>query len=90
MRLERDLLTDKSREALADYRRSVEEYVTIGVSRAVDARELRRAAPVKDITAQLVTIIDTADPITRDAGRFDRLRQVYSAFGRIIEDAYGA
>lgn len=90
MRLERDLLTDKAREALVDYRKSVEGYVITGVSRAIDARELRRATPVKDIAAQLVTIIDTADPITRDAGRFDRLRQVYSAFARIIEDAYGA
>ena len=90
MRLERDLLTDKARDALTDYRNTVERYVIIGVSQAIEARELRRATPVKDIAGQLVTIIDTADPITRDAGRFDRLRQVYSAFARIIEDAYGA
>ena len=48
-----------------------------------------RSMPVEDVALQLVSIANSAGPITQDAGDFDRLEQLYLAFGRIVQHAYG-
>ncbi len=45
--------------------------------------------PTDDVALQLVSIANSAGPITQDAGNFDRLEQLYLAFARIITHAYG-
>ena len=45
--------------------------------------------PVEDIALQLVSIANSAGPITQDAGDFDRLEQLYEAFARIMTQAFG-
>ena len=45
--------------------------------------------PVDDVALQLVSIANSAGPITQDAGDFDRLEQLYAAFTRIMTRAFG-
>ena len=45
--------------------------------------------PVDDVALQLVSIANSAGPITQDAGDFDRLEQLYAAFTRILIGAFG-
>jgi TetR/AcrR family transcriptional regulator, transcriptional repressor for nem operon len=44
---------------------------------------------VEDIALQLVAIVNSADPITQDAGSFDRLETLYRGLTRIVLHAYG-
>ena len=52
-------------------------------------REFVAWMPVEDVALQLVSIANSAGPITQDAGDFDRLEQLYAAFTRIITHAFG-
>jgi len=45
--------------------------------------------PTSDIALQLVSIANSAGPITQDAGNFERLEELYVGFAGIINDAYG-
>ncbi len=89
MRLERDQIGDKARNALANFSVDLERLITQGIEAAIGAGELRADAPVEDIALQLVAIINSADPITQDAGSFDRLETLYRGLARIVLHAYG-
>jgi TetR/AcrR family transcriptional regulator, transcriptional repressor for nem operon len=89
MRLERELVGPKAREALLQFSARLEQLVTQGIATAVRRKELRQDAPVEDIALQLVAIANSANPITQDAGSFERLEHLYRAFARIVSHAYG-
>lgn len=89
MRLDHKLIGKRAREALANFSVVLEKIVTDGVEMAIRKGEIKPGAPVKDITLQLVAIANSADPITQDAGSFDRLEELYLAFARILSHAYG-
>ncbi|WP_057689834.1 TetR/AcrR family transcriptional regulator [Bordetella pertussis] len=89
MRLESALITPAAREALARYSHELQRSVVAGVRRAVEKGELRPDTPVEMVALPIIEMANSADPIPRDAGRFDRLRQMYQAVDRLIHDAYG-
>lgn len=89
MRLDHKLIGKRGRGALANFSAVLEQLVIDGVEMAVKKGEIRPEAPFKDITLQLVAIANSADPITQDAGSFDRLEELYLAFARILSHAYG-
>ena len=89
MRLEENLITEPARAALRDYSSSLQQCVENGVRKAVQRGELVPDTPVEIVALPFVSIANSADPITRDAGQFDRLRQMYEAFERLVTDAYG-
>lgn len=89
MRLDRKIIGEKARDSLANFSVVLEHLVSNGVEMAIQKKEIKREAPVKEITLQLVAIANSADPITQDAGSFDRLEELYLAFARIVSHAYG-
>jgi TetR/AcrR family transcriptional repressor of nem operon len=89
MRLERDLLGDKAREVVERYGENLESFLVEGMTMAVRKNELTKDAPVNDLALQLVAITNSAGPITQDTGSFERLEELYLAFGRIVRHAYG-
>lgn len=89
MRLDRKIIGERARASLANFSVVLESLVSAGVAMAVERKEIKAEAPVKDIALQLVAIANSADPITQDAGSFDRLEQLYLGFARIITHAYG-
>lgn len=89
MRLESALITPAAREALARYSHDLQRSVAAGVRQAVESGELKPDTPVELVALPIIEMANSADPITRDAGRFDRLRLMYEAIDRLIHDAYG-
>lgn len=89
MRLERDLIGPRARQALSDFGTSLDRMVIAGIEQAVAHGELSDAVPRSDVALQLVAIADSAGPITQDGGNFDRLEQLYLSFSRIVHHAYG-
>ena len=89
MRLDADMLSDKGRNALQGFADELHTYVISGIRSAKARGELAASAPVEDIALQMVAIVNSAGPITQDAGNFDRLEQLYLAVGRVVIHAYG-
>lgn len=89
MRLERDVIGPRARQALTDFGITLESMVRNGIGQAIAAGELSEAAPRDDIALQLVAIADSAGPITQDGGDFSRLEQLYRSVNRIVHHAYG-
>lgn len=89
MRLEQDLLTDRGRAALARFPRAIDEWINAAVRTAQKRGEIAADAPARDIAVQLVAIVDSAGSITQDAGSFERLEHLYTAYLRIIDTAFG-
>jgi TetR/AcrR family transcriptional regulator, transcriptional repressor for nem operon len=89
MRLERDILSPRTNAALHEFGAEIDGYVVRAVEMAKATGELGPEAPVRDIALQISSFINTAAAITRDAGGFGNLEQLYLAFGRIISHAYG-
>ncbi|MET0530995.1 MAG: TetR/AcrR family transcriptional regulator [Microvirga sp.] len=89
MRLERDVIGPKAREALAEFGAVLENLVVVGIEHAIARGELTSQIPTRDIALQLVAIANSAGPITQDGGSFDRLEQLYLSFARVVLHAYG-
>lgn len=89
MRQDSDALTPKGRAALKRFARDLEASITAAIVDAKARGEFIESMPVADVALQLVSIANSAGPITQDAGNFDRLEQLYMAFARIIQHAYG-
>lgn len=89
MRLEREVIGEGARQSLANFSVVLERLVTQGIEAAIRDRELTSEAPIDDITLQLVAIVNSADPITQDAGSFGRLETLYRGLTRIVLHAYG-
>ena len=90
MRQDGDALTPKGRAALKRFAEELNASVTAAIRAARDGGEFIESMPVEDVALQLVSIANSAGPITQDAGDFDRLEQLYLAFGRIVQHAYGS
>ncbi len=89
MRSDQDLLTAKAREALQNFGPAIESHVRAAIILAKKKDELKADAPVDDLALQIVSIANSAGPITQDAGSFSRLEELYLAFARIVNHAYG-
>ena len=89
MRQDSDALTVRGRAALKRFAQGLELSITSAVRNAKDRGEFVDSMPAEDIALQLVSIANSAGPITQDAGNFERLEQLYMAFARIIQHAYG-
>src|SRR5450759_1818082 len=75
MRLERKIIGERARKSLVKFSAVLGHLEPIGVAMAIQKKEIRSDAPVRDVVLQLVAIANSADPITQDAGSFDRLEQ---------------
>jgi AcrR family transcriptional regulator len=89
MRQDSEALTPKGRAALKRFAAGLDENVTAAVRRAKQRGEFDPSMPTEDVALQWISIANSAGPITQDAGNFERLEQLYMAFGRIIQHAYG-
>ena len=89
MRQDSDVLTVKGRLALQRFGRELYVSITSAIEDAKSRRELSSSTPVEDVALQLVSIANSAGPITQDAGDFDRLEQLYAGFTRILMSAFG-
>jgi TetR/AcrR family transcriptional regulator, transcriptional repressor for nem operon len=90
MRLDRNLLSPRSSEALADFGVRLHDLMRSGLTTAVEKGELVEDTPIDDLALQLVSVANSAAAITQDAGSFDRLEQLYLGILRVIIHAYGA
>ena len=89
MRQDSDALTPKGRASLKRFGKELYTCIVQAIEDAKSRNEFAAAMPVEDIALQLVSIANSAGPITQDAGDFDRLEQLYSAFTRIMIQAFG-
>ena len=89
MRQDSDALTPKGRAALQRFGKELYECIVLAIEDAKARQEFATSMPVEDIALQLVSIANSAGPITQDAGDFDRLEQLYAAFARIMTQAFG-
>jgi AcrR family transcriptional regulator len=89
MRQDSEALTPRGRAALKRFAVGLEKNVTAAVRRAKQRGEFDPSMPTEDVALQWISIANSAGPITQDAGNFERLEQLYMAFGRIIQHAYG-
>lgn len=89
MRAESEILSDRSRAALSQFSSRLDHCINRGIEIAIENDELRAEAPISDITLLLVSIANSAGPITQDAGNFERLEQLYLAVARLVQHAYG-
>lgn len=88
MRLEANLLSRRAREQLRTFSVAMERFVANAIDEAQAAGEIAIDAPIRDIAVQIVSVIDSAGPITQDAGSFARLEHLYLAHNRVIAHAY--
>ncbi|MBC7134340.1 TetR/AcrR family transcriptional regulator [Oceanibaculum nanhaiense] len=89
MRLESDVLSKKSKETLHSFSRTAEAYIKTALDEAIARGEISGDAPARDILVQIVAIMDSAGSITSDAGSFDRLEHLYTAYIHVLTHAYG-
>lgn len=89
LRSDSDALTPKMQSILKTTSHEFESLVRVGVSLAVASGELMPDAPQQQIVIQFVTIMHNVGSVTRDAGRFSRLSDLWEATLGTIEAAYG-
>jgi TetR/AcrR family transcriptional regulator, transcriptional repressor for nem operon len=89
MRQDNDALTAKGRALLQRFGSDVTASIGSAIEHAKARGELDPRTPVEDVAIQLVSIANSAGPITQDAGSFERLEQLYMAFARIVTQAFG-
>jgi TetR/AcrR family transcriptional repressor of nem operon len=89
MRQDSDVLTAKGRIALQRFGRELHRCIASAIEDAKARKELSGHTPVEDVALQLVSIANSAGPITQDAADFDRLEHLYAAFTRILIGAFG-
>jgi TetR/AcrR family transcriptional regulator, transcriptional repressor for nem operon len=89
MRQDSDALTPRGRAALQRFGKNLFGSIVFAIEDAKKRGDFDTSMPTDDVALQLVSIANSAGPITQDAGAFDRLEQVYLAFARIITHGYG-
>ena len=82
-------MTPKGRASLQRFGRELSSYITIAIETAKAKGEFVDTMPTEDVALQLVSIANSAAPITQDAGDFERLEELYAGFTRIISVAFG-
>jgi len=88
MRQDSEFLTPKGRAALKRFGQDLTANIRIAIESAKDKKEFGASMPAEDVALQLVSIANSAGPITQDAGSFQRLEQLYRGFARIISLAF--
>lgn len=89
MRLEAPLLSDVAKERLQRFSGELTALIGSSVEKANSRGEFAPNAPLKDITLQMVIIVDSAGSLTMDAGSFSRLEHLYLAHLRLVTLGYG-
>lgn len=90
MRQDGDALNPRCHEILQRFEKDLNAVVTSAIEQAKSHSEYASWMPVGDVAVLLVSIANSASPITQDAGSFDRLEKLYMAFSRIVEHAFAA
>ena len=90
MRNDDDVIGDYASKTLKRFARELSTYIEEAILAAIARGELRPDAPVGDIVVQAVSIANLAGTVTQDAGNFEHLESLYSAFLRTTWAAYGA
>jgi TetR/AcrR family transcriptional regulator, transcriptional repressor for nem operon len=88
MRQDSEFLTPKGRAALQRFGHDLTANIRIAIESAKEKKEFDASMPAEDVALQLVSIANSAGPITQDAGSFERLEQLYRGFARIISLAF--
>ena len=89
MRQDGDALTPAGRAALQRFGNNLFASIVGAVEQAKASGEFDESLPTEDVALQLVAIANSAGPITQDAHDFQRLEDLYMAFARIVQHAYG-
>lgn len=89
LRADADALTPRGVAMLRRFARELARFVEVGVETSIERGELAKNSPVGEIVIQLVSIANSAGPITQDAGNFARLEELYLAFLNTVQAAYG-
>ncbi|MGE0006231.1 MAG: TetR/AcrR family transcriptional regulator [Parvibaculaceae bacterium] len=89
MRQDSECLTPNGRISLQRFGKDLNSYITVAIETAKAKGEFVDTMPTEDVALQLVSIANSAAPITQDAGDFERLEQLYAGFTRIISVAFG-
>ncbi len=88
IRNDNDVIGDYANKTLCRFARELSAYISEAAGAAIRRGEFVADAPVEDIVVLLVSIANSAGPITQDAGDFERLAQLYRAFLSTVEAAY--
>jgi len=89
MRLERDLLTERTNAGLRNFGIELDAMITAAIEQAKARGELAPEAPVRDIALQIGGIANSSGSLTVDAGSFEPIERLYLALARLITHAYG-
>ena len=84
--VEASLLSRSAQAQLRAFSVTMERFVAN--RRGTSHRRDRDRRPVREIAVQIVSAIDSAEPITQDAGSFARLEHLYLAHNRVIAHAH--
>lgn len=90
LRQDGDALSPRCHAALQRFEKDLNATITAAIEQAKARHEYASWMPVGDVAVLLVSIANSASPITQDAGSFDRLEKLYMAFARIVEHAFAA
>jgi AcrR family transcriptional regulator len=88
MRQDSEFLTPKGRATLQRFGQDLTANISIAIEAAKEKNEFDVSMPTEDVALQLVSIANSAGPITQDAASFERLEQLYRGFARIISLAF--
>jgi len=88
MRNDNDVIGEFSNKALNRFARELSACIAGATREAIRRGEFEADAPAEDIGVLLVSIANSAGPITQDAGNFERLAELYRAFLRTVKGAY--
>ncbi len=88
MRNDNDVIGEYANKTLIRFVRELSTYISEATGAAIRGGEFKADAPAEDIVILLVSIANSAGPITQDAGNFDRLADLYRAFLRTADAAY--
>src|SRR4051794_33259924 len=87
-RQDSEFLTPNGRTALQRFGKDLNATIKYAIETAKVRNEFIASMPTDDVALQLVSIANSAGPITHDAGSFDRPEQLYQGFARIIVLAF--
>jgi len=88
MRNDNDVIGEYANKALNRFARELSACIADATAVAISGGEFESDAPAENIVVLLVSIANSAGPITQDAGNFERLAELYRAFLRTVEAAY--
>ena len=88
MRNDNNVIGEYANKTLNRFARELSACISDATRAAIRRGEFETDVPAGDIVVLLVSIANSAGPITQDAGNFERLAELYRAFLRTVEAAY--